>query len=92
MTPADQALEFVRRFLGRTGDPIPEVTLDTDLFGQRLLSSLAFVEFLMQLEQATGREVLLDQVDPEQLRTPRSIAAAFFGGPTPAASTSPTHA
>jgi acyl carrier protein len=56
---------------------------DHDLVASGHLDSLALVELLYQLEQVLGVSPSLDDLDFEQLRTPRSIAvfvAASQGG------------
>jgi acyl carrier protein len=56
---------------------------DDDLVASGHLDSLALVELLYQLEQVLGVNPSLDDLDLEQLRTPRSIAcfaAASQGG------------
>ena len=56
---------------------------DDDLVASGHLDSLALVELLYQLEQVLGVSPSLDDLDLEQLRTPRSIAvfaAASQGG------------
>jgi acyl carrier protein len=47
---------------------------DDDLVASGHLDSLALVELLFQLEQVLGVTPSLDDLDLEQLRTPRSIA------------------
>ena len=49
---------------------------DDDLVASGHLDSLALVELLFQLEEVLGVSPSLDDLDLEQLRTPRSIA--FF--------------
>ncbi len=56
---------------------------DDDLVASGHLDSLALVELLYQLEEVLGVSPSLDDLDLEQLRTPRSIAffaAASQGG------------
>jgi len=48
---------------------------DTDLFQQGILDSMALVELLLQLEQTYGFAVPLMDLDTEDIRTIRKIAA-----------------
>ena len=51
---------------------------DYDLIENRVLDSLAFVEFLLLLEEHTGREISIDSVSREDFRTLDSIRGRFF--------------
>ncbi len=48
---------------------------DTDLFQRGILDSMALVELLLQLEQSYGFTVPLMDLDTEDIRTIRKIAA-----------------
>ncbi|MFF9007603.1 acyl carrier protein [Streptomyces goshikiensis] len=60
-----------------TVDEIPE---DLDLIENRLIDSLGFMEFVLLLEDLTGRELQLDQIDVDQFRTLRSLTHHFLKG------------
>ncbi len=50
-------------------------SLDTDLIDTGLVDSLTFVEFLAQLEQEFGVQVLLQDLELDRFRTVTRIAA-----------------
>ena len=52
---------------------------DHDLVDAGELDSLRFVELLLAVEQSTGKQVAAKDLDLDDLRTPRQIAAAFSG-------------
>ena len=64
-------------------DQHPELTDipdDMDLFEAGLLSSLQFVEFMVVIEDAGGREVDRRELDQEDFRTLGRIRRKFFPG------------
>lgn len=60
---------------------ISDLADDQDLFEAELLSSLQFVEFMVVIESAGGREVDRRELDPEHFRTLRNIRRTFFTVP-----------
>ena len=53
---------------------------DYDLIESRVLDSLAFVEFIVLLEEYSGHEISIDSVSREDFRTIESIRKRFFDG------------
>ncbi len=51
---------------------------DTDLVDSRILESLQIVEFILFLEQQTGRDILVEHLNPAALRTFNTIYLNFF--------------
>jgi acyl carrier protein len=51
---------------------------DTDLIESRILDSLQIVEFILFLEEESGRSILDENLDPKTLRTPESIYKCYF--------------
>jgi acyl carrier protein len=51
---------------------------DTDIIDSRILESLQVVEFILFLEQKSGRTILVEHLNPATLRTLNSIYATFF--------------
>jgi acyl carrier protein len=76
------ALEFVDAFVRRKHPDAEPIGPDTDLVASRLLDSLDFIEFLLALEERTQREILLEDVAPEDFRTIRAIESRFFAPST----------
>lgn len=51
---------------------------DTDLIETRALTSLQLVEFMLFIEELSGRPVLVEGLDPNRLRTLSRIHREFF--------------
>lgn len=75
-----EVLVFVTDFVRSKNPDARSFGMDDDLVACRLLDSLHFLEFLMALEERTGQEILLEDVNPEDFRTVERIAARFFAG------------
>jgi acyl carrier protein len=52
---------------------------DTDIIEARILDSLQLVEFILFLEEMSGRAILAEDLDPATLRTLSSIHECYFG-------------
>ena len=52
---------------------------DTDIIESRILDSLQVVEFILFLEEKTGRAILAEDLNPDTLRTLESIYQCYFG-------------
>ncbi|WP_394824903.1 hypothetical protein [Pendulispora albinea] len=74
-----ETIELLRRWI-RAAHPTPpeEFADDVDLIESRLLSSLQLVEFLLYIEELSGRPVLSEDLRPDQMRTLARIYASFF--------------
>ena len=51
---------------------------DTDIIESRILDSLQLVEFVLFLEEQSGRAILAEDLDPDSLRTLASIHECYF--------------
>lgn len=74
-----RAVEWVR-----SRNANPEVVAntiheDTDLFATGILDSMAFVELIAFLEEATGSRIDLLDVDPEDFTTVRGLSRHLTG-------------
>ncbi len=66
----------------RTSRPdLGDIPPDLDLIENRVLDSLGFVEFLLLLEEHTGREIPIDSISREDFRSLDSIKERFFNDP-----------
>jgi acyl carrier protein len=81
--------DFVRDYLesrylaaqhAAAGSPVPALAPDYDLIENRVLDSLAFVDFILLVEEHSGREISIDSVSREDFRTVDSIRRRFFDG------------
>jgi acyl carrier protein len=52
---------------------------DLDLIEHRVVDSLAFMEFVLLLEDVAGREFSREEIDVDRFRTLRAIDASLFG-------------
>ena len=77
MTTTD-GLDAVVDYLRRCKPELDEVPADLDLIENRILDSLAFVEFLLLLEEHTGQEISIDSISREDFRTLTNIRKRFF--------------
>jgi acyl carrier protein len=82
MLPRDKesVLQSLRDWLYKANPEAAAVHLDpdTDIIESRILESLQFVEFVLFLEQQTGRGILAEELNPATLRTLNSIYLNFF--------------
>lgn len=78
MSGKDDGMAAVVEFLRERCPELDDIPATLDLIESRILDSLRFVEFLYLLEDATGREILLEDVSPEDFRTLTAIRARFF--------------
>jgi acyl carrier protein len=77
---ASPGFDIVVDYLRAAKPELGEVAPDLDLIENRVLDSLAFVEFLLLLEEHTGREISIDSISREDFRTLNSIKERFFDG------------
>ncbi|MFF4160073.1 phosphopantetheine-binding protein [Streptomyces sp. NPDC001678] len=75
----DEAMEKVVDFLRKANDATDALDWDQDLIELRILDSLAFVEFLVLLEEVTGAPVDPGTIDVENFRTLNRIHALIGG-------------
>jgi acyl carrier protein len=54
------------------------VNPDTDIIESGIIDSLQVVEFILFLEELTGRAILAEDLDPDTLRTLDAIYACYF--------------
>ncbi|MGY3061291.1 acyl carrier protein [Streptomyces sp. TE3672] len=76
----DDAIKPVVDWLRERNPTVEEIPEDLDLIENRLIDSLAFMEFILLLEDVIGRELHLDQIDVDQFRTLRSLTDHFLKG------------
>jgi acyl carrier protein len=62
----------------RAGATDVAIAPDTDLIESRIIDSLQIVEFILFLEDQSGRAILDEDLDPNTLRTLDSIYACYF--------------
>ena len=82
MPKADRAAVFaaLRAWLIHANAGAADVRLDpdTDIIESRILDSLQVVEFILFLEETSGRAILAEHLDPDTLRTLASIHECYF--------------
>jgi len=71
-------IDQVRQWLeGRNKQKIT-ISNDLDLIDVRLVDSLSFVEFIYTINEASGKEVDLESIELENLRTLGAIERFYF--------------
>lgn len=75
----------VREVLSTFHEDLRNLPADADLIDSRLINSLAFITFMQDLIDASGREPDLDAVPIAKLRTIEGLVEIFFGSDAPAA-------
>jgi acyl carrier protein len=82
MRDADRAsvLAALRDWLVRAnaGEEALRLEPDTDIIESRILESLQVVEFILFIEERSGRPILAEGLDPDSLRTLDSIYEHYF--------------
>ncbi len=69
----DQQLDAVLEWLHAKNPDAGEIGMQVDLIENRLVDSLDFMEFVLLLEEISGRENLIDQLSVDHFRTLASI-------------------
>jgi acyl carrier protein len=75
---AEEILAELRRWIIAQNSAASTMDLDTDIVESRLVDSLAFINFLLLLEELRGAEIPEEQVDAERFRTLRTIQTNFL--------------
>jgi hypothetical protein len=78
----DVAIAAMRDWLHARRPALPRDSFDehTDIIGAGVLESLDLVEFMMLIEDLSGRIVLSEHLDPATLRTLATIYSHYFCG------------
>ncbi|MET9959972.1 phosphopantetheine-binding protein [Streptomyces sp. NPDC006326] len=75
-----ESMETVIEFLRKLNSDVDTIDWDRDLIEARILDSLAFVEFLLLMEELTGEPIDLAKTDVNNLRTLNRINALITNG------------
>jgi len=80
MKPRADRIESMRQWLLGRHPSLDSLAIDagTDIIETRTLDSLDLVEFILFLEKESGRPILVETLDADQLRTLDRIYEAFF--------------
>lgn len=71
-------LNPILKFLHTRNPDIGEIKADVDLVDSRIIDSLDFVELVFIIESSTGKEIDLQEISVDSLRTLGSIQKTFF--------------
>lgn len=72
----DQVTDWIR-----TRHPeLTEIAPDCDLIDNRLIDSMAFLEFIVLIERLAGRPIEVETLNLDDFRSLASIERAFFAG------------
>jgi acyl carrier protein len=77
---ADLQSRYLRSLKTDAGQTPPTLAHDYDLIENRVLDSLAFVEFILLVEEHSGQEISIDSVSKEDFRTVDALRKRFFDG------------
>ncbi|MFC4611474.1 acyl carrier protein [Streptomyces maoxianensis] len=75
-----ESMEPVFEFLRKLNASVDTIDWDRDLIDARILDSLAFVEFLLLMEELTGEQIDLSKTDVSNFRTLNRINALITKG------------
>ncbi|MFJ3203258.1 acyl carrier protein [Streptomyces sp. NPDC086989] len=75
-----ESMETVIEFLRKLNSSVDTIDWDRDLIEARVLDSLAFVEFLLLMEELTGEPIDLAKTDVDNFRTLNRINALITEG------------
>ncbi|KPH98965.1 acyl carrier protein familyprotein [Actinobacteria bacterium OV450] len=75
-----ESMETVIEFLRKLNSSVDTIDWDRDLIEARILDSLAFVEFLLLMEELTGEPIDLAKTDVDNFRTLNRINALITEG------------
>jgi acyl carrier protein len=78
MTRAERT---IREWLQRRIATAMELPLDYDLIANRAIDSLQFMEFIMLIEEVSGRPIDLNEVNVDNFRSIGVILEAFAPAP-----------
>ena len=77
---SNESMETVLEFLRKLNASVDTIDWDRDLIEARILDSLAFVEFLLLMEELTGEPIDLSKTDVDNFRTLGRINALITKG------------
>ncbi|MFL6163353.1 MAG: acyl carrier protein [Jatrophihabitantaceae bacterium] len=60
-----------------------EIDPDYDLIDNRLIDSMALLEFIILIERLAGRPIEVETIDIDDFRSLNQIQRAFFAAPEP---------
>ncbi len=78
MSSSTTGIERVVELLRTRRPDLDRIDPDLDLIDNRILDSLGFVSLLYTLEEITGHEISLEDVQPEDFRTLSAIEAKYL--------------
>lgn len=76
---ADDALAPLREWLLETHPDLERIEDDLDLFANKLIDSINFVEYILILEEIIDREIPVSADLVQKTSTLRSVAEHFLG-------------
>ncbi|MFD7643428.1 acyl carrier protein [Kitasatospora sp. NPDC059795] len=76
----NDSLKPVVDWLRARNPALGEIPADLDLIENRIIDSLAFMEFILFLEDLVGRELDVAELSADQFRTLHAIEDNFLAG------------
>ena len=78
MTSRQQVIDQLRAWVMAKNPKLTDVDLDSDLIQAGIIDSLAFVDFVLFLEDVAGREISVNQQAVGTIRTLRAVLDNYF--------------
>jgi acyl carrier protein len=75
----NERLQPVITWLHERNPDLAAIPPDLDLVENRIVDSLAFMEFILLIEDIIGREISREEIDVDRFRTLNAISVNFLG-------------
>ncbi|GKS11050.1 acyl carrier protein [Paenibacillus chitinolyticus] len=72
-------LDKVRQWILDKNQDVDQIDLDLDLIENRVIDSLQFIDFILLLEELSGKEISMTNFSVNQVQTLRAINENFLG-------------
>lgn len=72
-------LDKVKQWILDKNQDVDQIDLDLDLIENRVIDSLQFIDFILLLEELSGKEISMTNFSVNQVQTLRAINENFLG-------------
>ncbi|MEU6353801.1 phosphopantetheine-binding protein [Streptomyces sp. NPDC047072] len=76
--PQTTGIDTIRQWILAKHEDRTDIAPDEDLIEKRLVDSLSFVEFVFLIEETSGQEIDMDNLDLGEVRTLAAIEKRFL--------------
>lgn len=74
----ENSMKQIREWLSQKSDEAMTIGLEDDLIESRIIDSLSFMEFILFLEEVTGKDGLFEVATVESFRSLGAIERSFL--------------